>query len=142
MKGILEPYVEFNGNAKEAFDFYQKVFNTEEPFIMLGKDAPPDDEMEGFDPELVLHGSIRIGDILLMGSDTFTGDYTEPSGIYLSWASETAEDVEQVWKAFIDAGSEVIMEFEKTFWSEKYGILRDPYGVPWMIQVYEEMEAQ
>ena len=42
----------------------------------------------------------------------------------------------------LDAGSEVIMEFEKTFWSEKYGILRDPYGVPWMIQVYEEMEAQ
>ena len=137
MKGILEPYIEFNGNAKEAFEFYQKVFETEDPYIMLGKDQPLDDEMEGFEPEAVMHGSIKIGDVMLMGSDNFMGEYAEPSGIILSWASKDFEEVDKVWKAFIDAGSDIIMDIEKTFWSEKYGILKDPYGVSWMIQVYE-----
>lgn len=140
MKGILEPYVVFNGNAKEAFEFYQKVFEISDLNLMTIKDLPPGEEMEGFDPDSVMHASLKIGDIMLMGSDNFIGEEAEKSGIFLSWASKNEEEVDKVWKAFIDAGSEIVMDMERTFWSEKYGIVKDPYGARWMIQVYEHEE--
>lgn len=145
MKTFVEPYINFDGNAEEAFHFYQRVFDAPEPMIMKFKDVPYDEEtdpeMADFDPEGTMHASLKLGDITLMGSDSPPGRHDAPAGVYISWATDDLEQVKQVWQRFIHANSEILMNLEKTFWSELYGILRDPYGVLWMIQHHDPEES-
>ena len=141
MTQMLEVFVEFDGNAKDAFAFYREVFDTDAPQLMRVKDAPAEGTA-GMDLEAVMYGSVAIGKTHLMGSDNFTGDYAAPRGMYLSWGSTDADEVDAVWQAFIEAGSTVEMDLGETFWSKKYGILRDPYGIGWMLSLYSPEDAQ
>lgn len=63
-------------------------------------------------------------------------EFVEGNNISLSWSGENDEDVKKVWQQFVDAGSTISMPLSPTFWASLYGILKDPYGIHWMIQSY------
>lgn len=146
MKVFVEPYLNFDGNTKEAFRFYQKVFRTPDPYFMTFSEAAQEDgmddpEWQAFPSDATMHASMKVGDYSIMGSDSMPGEYEPMAGFLLSFAADDVDEVKRVWDEFIAAGSEVQMELEKTFWSQLYGMLKDPYGVPWMIMHYDQDEA-
>lgn len=135
MKGILEPYLNFSGFAREAALFYAEVFETEQPEIMMFDDLPEKERqgMEG--AKGVMHTALNFGNAHLMISDSPFEPVQFGNAYSLSWASESEEEVDKVWRKLTEDGK-VIMPLEPTFWSKKYGIVKDKFGVDWMIQVY------
>lgn len=135
MKGILEPYLNFSGFAREAALYYAEVFALETPEILMFDDLPAEDRfgMEG--AKGVMHTSLNFGNAHLMISDSPFEPVQFGNAYCLSWASESEEDVDKVWDRLIDGGH-IIMPLAPTFWSRKYGIVKDKFGVDWMIQVF------
>jgi PhnB protein len=134
-QGMLEPYVNFDGNTLDAFNFYGEIFQAV-PEVLLFDDLPEEERESMGYPEGVMHASLDLGNAHLMGSDTMGNIVNEGNRFYLSWASENVSDVIEVWEKFVEHGAKIIMPLEETFWAEKYGILEDRYGVQWMIQKY------
>lgn len=146
MKGTIEPYLNFRGNTRQALAFYAEVFETDPPEFVTVRDLPEPDrkEMEAYttDMDMIMNSTITIGDSPVMASDTNdemdaeAGGFIEGNNFSLSWSGESDEDARKVWDKFIKAGSEVLMPLAPTFWASLYGILKDPYGIQWMIQNY------
>lgn len=152
MKGVIEPYLNFKGTTREALDFYAVVFETEKPQYVLVSDMPEADqtEMQNYtsDLNMIMNATIKIGDSNIMASDindqmeSESGAFIEGNNITLSWSGETDEDAKTVWQRFVDAGSTIMMPLAPTFWASLYGILKDPYGINWMIQNYNRTEGK
>lgn len=127
------PYLNFSGTCGEAFRFYQKLFGGKLEITTFGespmaKEAPP--EMH----PLVIHAYLEIGDHKLMGSDAPPDRFTQPQGIYVSTQPKTVEEGERIYNELANGGT-VIMPFEKTYWSQKFGMVVDRFGTPWMVNV-------
>lgn len=152
MKGIIEPYINFKGNTRQAFEFYADVFETDPPDFMTFNDLPDADKEASRpfvqDMDMIMNSSINIHGNYLMASDTTdemnadVGGFIEGNNISLSWSGENKEDVKKVWDKFVAAGSVVYMPLAQTFWAELYGILKDPYGIVWMIQNWVREDAE
>lgn len=132
----INPYLIFNGNAIEAFNFYKSVFGGE-PDIIHFKDMPGAEKMSEEDQYKAAHISLPISGKtqLLMASDSTTGhevDMTENSNYYLTLEPESAEEAESVYSALKEGGN-VIMPLEKTDWAKKFAIFSDKFGIQWMI---------
>jgi PhnB protein len=82
--------------------------------------------------EKVMHGSMTIGDQVLMGGDVAPDRYEEPRGFSLSLQIKSTTDAERI---FLDLakGGRVVMPLEKTFWAARFGMLVDRFGIPWLI---------
>lgn len=131
----LDPYLNFNGNTEEVFDFYKRVFRGEFTKLMRFGDMPGGEKMSPADQAKILHVALPVGDNILMGTDALDSMNQKISvGDNMS-ISITLDDESEATRIF-DALSEhgdVIMPLSKEFWSELFGICRDPFGVQWMI---------
>lgn len=137
----LNPYLNFDGNCEQAFDFYKKVFKTDfnESGIMRFSDLPP---MEGVHPmsddikDRVMHVGINIGSQTLMGSDIMPGSSDKPFLIgdnnYISIHPDSREEADRIF-AELSEGGEVEMPMQEQFWGDYYGSFRDKFGTNWMI---------
>ncbi|WP_154221936.1 VOC family protein [Marinicella rhabdoformis] len=135
-------YLHFEGNCKEAFDFYQAVFQTEILHTSLFSEMPQNNDgndhctVEENDKDKIMHISLPINDrFVLMGCDTI-GSQTERhnpgNNFALSVNPETLKEAERVFAALSDGG-EVTMPLEKSFWGSYFGMLTDPFGIQWMV---------
>lgn len=139
MKNYLEIYLNFPGTTKKAMEFYGSVFNSSPNFVYF-KDMPDptgDFDASHLPDDAVANSDIKIGDFYLMASDDFEGKPVSYEGFTISYSVTDDEEVKRIWQAFLEAGSEVIMPLAPTFWASQYGILTDPFGVPWMIQNFD-----
>jgi len=132
----INPYLIFNGNAKEAFDFYQSVFGGE-IFKMRFSEMPGKDEIPDADQTKLAHVALAIAgkDQILMASDSGTGheaNIQKNSNYYLSLEPESAEEVEQIYTK-LSAGGKVFMPLDETDWAEKFAMFADKFGIQWMI---------
>ncbi len=144
MKGKLEPYLNFKGNTRQAFDFYADAFGTEPPMYVTFSDMPQKDQDEAAqyvpNKEMIMNASINIHGQYLMASDTTdemnadVGGFIEGNNFSLSWSGDNEEEIRKIWDKFVAAGSVVYMPLAPTFWADLYGILKDPYGITWMMQ--------
>lgn len=139
----LNPYLNFDGTCEEAFNFYKKVFNTEftEYGMMKMGDMPP---QEGYEvPEelknRVMHVSIKVGDEVLMGSDTMPGmgkPYAAGTNAYISIHPDSREEADRIFSE-LSEGGEVESPIEDQFWGDYWGSLVDRFGTCWMINYNE-----
>lgn len=140
-QGMLEPYINFQGEALEALNFYGEVFGVV-PEVMMFEDLPEAErEAMGYITG-VMHGSIDLGNAHLMASDDMGNEIVEGNRYYLSWASDDVAAVVEVWDRFVEHGAKIIMPLEETFWAERYGILEDRFGIQWMIQKYSPYQPE
>ena len=131
----LNPYLIFNGNTEEAFQFYRSVFGGEFTTMMRFRDSPEKDKVSPAYADKIVHVSLPVGDSILMGSDppdNWTGNLSEGNNFNISYSASSEADVDEKFKALSESG-QVYMAAGKTFWGAYFGMVRDKYGVQWML---------
>jgi PhnB protein len=134
--GVIQPYLFFNGRCEEAIEFYRKALGAEVQMMMRYKESPepppPGMVPSGWENK-VMHASIRIGETVVMASDG-CGDGARFEGFSLSLSVPTAADTDRAFAALADGGK-IKMPLNKTFWSPRFGMLEDKFGIGWMVGV-------
>ena len=131
------PYLNFGGNCREAFTRYQEIFGGE-LFVMGMSDMPGDDAI---DSDRVAHAALSLPNGVLMASDAPPGaEFGRVQGMYVHYEASDPGDAKRVFDALAEGG-EVEMPMGETFFAEAYGICRDRFGTPWMVNVPKPMDA-
>lgn len=128
-------YLVFNGNCREAVEFYAKVFKTEAPKIMAFGESPQDPTypLPEEAKNLVMHARLNIDGSNIMFSDTFPGQpYVVGDNVTLALVSKNEDDLTS-WYEQLKVGGTVVMELQETFWSKLYGQVTDKFGIQWQI---------
>ena len=129
----LNPYLFFDGNCKEAFSFYEQALGATIETVMTWGDGPMADEMPAADLDRVMHASLLIGGDRIMGSDEMPAEnYAKPAGIRVVINADSAEEAERLF-ANLSEGANIDMPIEESFWAERFGMLTDKFGIPWMV---------
>ncbi|MFA5171732.1 MAG: STAS/SEC14 domain-containing protein [Sulfuriferula sp.] len=132
----IQPYLFFGGRCEEALAFYRTALGAEIVMLMHYKDSPEPPEpgvlQAGFEDK-VMHAAFRIGETTLMASDGCQ-EGQHFSGFSLSIAVPTEAEADRVFAALADGG-QVTTPLAKTFWSPRFGMLTDCFGVGWMVSV-------
>jgi len=126
------PYLNFNGNCREAFEFYAQVLGGKIDTMMTHGESPIANEVPAAWHDRVLHASLLVGNEHLLASDSPPEYYEKPAGIYVSIHLTDAAEADRIFYSFAEGGT-VTMPIEKTFWAERFGMVVDRYGTPWMI---------
>jgi PhnB protein len=126
-------YINFNGNCREAVEFYEQVFGTEKPQIMTFGDTPPNPQFPLAEEakKLVMHTRLNINGSTVMFSDVFPGSpFVAGNNISLSIVSKNIDEVKSLFNNLKEGGT-VGMDIQETFWSKCYGSLTDKFGIEW-----------
>ncbi|HEV7367159.1 MAG TPA: VOC family protein [Gemmatimonadales bacterium] len=126
------PYLNFNGDCVEAFKFYERSLGGKIESIMTHRDSPIAKDVPPAWQDRVLHARLRVGDTVLMASDSPPEYYQKPQGLYVSLQVDTPAEAERIFRELSQSGS-VTLPIEKTFWAERFGMLVDRFGIPWMV---------
>jgi PhnB protein len=129
----VDVYLNFNGNCREAVEFYAQVFGTGQPHIMSFGETPPNPEfpLPEEAKDLVMHSRLNIQGSNVMFSDVFPGmPFVAGNNISLAIVSKNIDDVKSLFDKLKDGGK-VGMELQETFWSKCYGSLTDKFGIEW-----------
>lgn len=129
----LDLFVNFDGNCREAVEFYAKVFKAAAPKIMTYGEAPNDPEMgiSEKDMNLVMFTSLNILGSNVMFCDNPPGmDFARGNNISLTVVTKDADEIRRLFHA-LSAGGEIVMELQETFWSNLYGMATDKFGINW-----------
>ncbi len=132
MASVLNAYLNFDGNARQALEFYQSVFGGElalSTFAQFGAPASPD-------AERIMHGLLQTdGGYTIMGADvTSEMEYKAPAGFSLSLSGDDAEVLRGYWERLSGSGT-VTMPLDKQVWGDEFGMCVDGFGVPWMVNI-------
>src|SRR3954452_3350579 len=131
----IEPYLNFDGRCEEAIEFYKKALGAEVTMLMRFKESPESNAPGMMAPgseNKVMHASLRIGGSNIMASDGYCKGGSNFSGITLSLSVADEAAADRAFKALSDGG-QVHMPLTKTFFSPRFGMLADKFGVPWMV---------
>jgi len=126
----VQPYLFFDNCCQDAIDFYRSALGAEVTALMHYKDGP-DTPPAGMENK-VMHANFRIGDSIVMASDDCAGKQTGFTGFSLTLAVADEAEAERVFAA-LAIGGEIRMPLAKTFWSPRFGMVADRFGVLWMI---------
>jgi PhnB protein len=134
---FIQPYLFFNGRCEEAIEFYRKALGAEVEMMTRFKESPepppPGTVPPGFDNK-IMHTSFRIGQTTVMASDGCSAEKASFQGFSLSLAVQDEAEADRAFNALADGG-QIKMPLTKTFWSPRFGMLEDRFGIGWMINV-------
>jgi PhnB protein len=132
MASRLNPYLTFNGNAREAMEFYRGVFGGDLTVSTFGEFGQPD--APGADK--VMHAQLETpAGFTLMASDTGPGMGEVSAGMTITISlSGDDQDLRAYWEKLADGGN-VTMPLEKQMWGDEFGMCVDRYGTPWMVNI-------
>ena len=131
----VDVYLVFNGNCREAVEFYAMVFKTEKPQIMTFGESPqnPEYQLPEEAKDLVMHTRLNINGSNVMFSDTFPGQpHVVGNNVTLALISKNIDDLKSWYEQLKDGGT-VGMELQETFWSKHYGNVPTDFGIHWQI---------
>jgi PhnB protein len=128
----LNPYLDFDGRCREAFQFYEKTLGGRIVFIQTIGESPMASSMPPDAHGRVMHVTLHIGDQVLQGADAHPGQFTKPAGFCVALHFDDAVEGERVFGALAKDGT-VQMPFQETFWAKGFGMLVDQFGTPWIV---------
>ena len=132
----INPYLNFNGNTEEAFNFYKSVFGGEFITLQRFKDTSEAGKMSASDGEKIMHISLPIGQgNILMATDALESmghKLTIGNNFSLSINTESEEETTKLFNA-LSAGGKIEMPLQKTFWGAYFGMFADKFGIQWMV---------
>jgi PhnB protein len=130
MPSRLNPYLSFDGQAREAAEFYHQVFGGELTTTTYAEGG----QAEG--GNRIMHAQLEAPNgLTLMASDTPPGmPYQAPAGVTLSLSGDDDAELSGYWQRLAEGGS-ITMPLEAAPWGDKFGMLTDRFGVPWMVNI-------
>ncbi|HXE31438.1 MAG TPA: VOC family protein [Terriglobales bacterium] len=128
----LYTQVNFGGNCREAFHFYEKHLGGKITALYTQADLPEAQPMPDAKPDAVLHARIHLGETELVGNDAPRSAYQPMRSAYLYLALDTAEEAERVY-ALLKEGGEIFMPLAETFFAVRFAMLRDRFGINWTL---------
>ena len=136
----VNPYLNFNGNTEEAFNFYKSVFGGDFQAVMRFKDNPQCGNLAESDKERIMHIALPIAkDTILMGTDSLESlgqKLTVGNNFYICLSPATKQEADRIFNG-LSAGGKVEMPIQDMFWGAYWGCFADKFGVQWMIN-YEK----
>ena len=133
--GVVQPYLFFDGRCEEALNFYRDALDAEITALIPFKESPDRTMCQpGIDPNKVMHAHFRIGDTELMASDGRCTGEPKFQGFALSLSVPDEAEADRRFAALAKDG-QVRMPLTKTFFSPRFGMVADRFGVMWMIIV-------
>ena len=136
----VQPYLFFDGRCEEAIEFYKRTLGADVQMLMRFKDSPEPAQPGMVPPgseNKIMHASVRIGEEVVMMSDGHCNGTPHFDGFGLSLTVATERDAERTFGALSDGGK-VQMPLAKTFFSSRFGMVHDRFGVLWMVIVAHE----
>jgi PhnB protein len=128
----LNPYLIFDGQCEAAFQFYEQCLGGKISFLTTYAGTPAEQLVPAEWRGKILHSTLMVGDQVLMGADCPPGRYQAPQGFSVSLQVNDPVEAERIFHALAESGK-VTMPIQKTFWSSRFGMLVDQFGIPWMI---------
>jgi PhnB protein len=125
-------YLSFNGDCEAAFRFYEQRLGATRGGVFPYANSP----MAGAAPPgwetKIMHGSITLGGITIAGADPPPGQYERPQGFRIFLEPDDPADAERLFQTLAE-NAKVEMPLQETFWSVRFGVLTDQFGIPWTI---------
>jgi PhnB protein len=142
----INPYIHFNGNAEEAFTFYKSVFGGEFAMVTRFNElSNPEHPIPATEADKIMHIALPIGKTsVLMASDTpeFMGKHNEnETRSKISVSAESKEEADKLFNG-LSAGGSVEMPIGDSPWGSYFGMLRDKFGIEWMIDYDSKYKGQ
>jgi PhnB protein len=133
----VSPYLNFNGQCEEAFKFYAQLLGGKIDTMSPFGDTPAAADVKPEWKTKIMHASMSVGQDVLMGSDAPHDQYQQPAGTSVSLQLKEADKAKRIFNGLAEKG-QVILPFQKTFWSDGFGMCVDRFGTPWMVNVNPE----
>jgi len=128
----MTTYVNFPGQCEEAFKFYEATLGARIGPLFRYAGTPFADDVPADWQDKVMHGSLTIGNQVLMADDAVPERYEEPRGFSFSLQMSDTAEAERVFGQLAEGGR-VVMPLAKTFWAERFGVVIDRFGIRWLI---------
>ncbi len=129
---LVQPYLNFDGRCEEALEFYKKALGAKVDMLMRFKDAPDQSVITPGNADKIMHSRVQIGDAAVLMSDGRCTGKANFHGIALAISVTSEAEAEKTFAALADGG-QVQMPLGKTFFSQRFGMLSDKFGVGWMV---------
>jgi len=130
----VQPYLFFDGRCDEALNFYKKAIGADVKMLMRFKDSPDKSMLSPGSEDKVMHAQFQIGETTILTSDGRNKGQPKFDGFALTIAAKDETDADKMFGALAEGG-QVTMPLTKTFFSPRFGMLADKFGVNWMILV-------
>ncbi len=128
----LNSYLFFNGQCEAAFKYYEQCLGGKIEQMLPHAGTPAETQVPPEWRNKIMHARLTIGDQVLMGTDAPPGRFQKPQGFSVSLDVKDVAAAERIFQALAQNGS-VQMPLQKTFWAERFGMLVDQFGIPWMV---------
>ena len=142
---LINPHINFNGNAEEAFNFYKSVFGGEFAMIMRFKDlSSPGYPIAENEANKIMHIALPIGKNILMGNDVpeIMGLVNEKENrSKISISAESREEADKLFNG-LSAGGNIEVPISDSPWGSYFGMFRDKYGIEWMVDFDPKYKGQ
>ena len=130
MTPTLQIYLSFNGDCEAAFRFYEQRLGATMggmfPYANSPMSVPPEWQAK------IMHGSITLGGITIAGADPIPGQYERPQGFRVFLEVDDPVETDRLFNALAENAT-IEMPIQETFWSLRFGVLTDQFGIPWTI---------
>jgi|RhiMethySRZTD1v2_1073278.scaffolds.fasta_scaffold13042_7 PhnB protein len=130
----VQPYVFFEGRCQEALEFYRRALGAEIMAMMRYKESPDPGMIQPGTEDKVMHAAFRVGDTTVFASDGRASGQPSFQGFALSLTVRDEREADRLFTALVDGG-QVIMPLTTTFFSPRFGMTSDRFGVSWMVYV-------
>jgi PhnB protein len=128
----LQTYLNYGGNCREAFRFYEQHLGGKITMMMTQGEQPNPNAVPADRKNDILHARLTIGDTELLASDVPPGRFQPMHSVYLSLKVDSIAEAERIYTLLADGG-EIFMPMQGTFFAIRFAMLRDKFGTSWMI---------
>jgi PhnB protein len=128
----VQPYLFFDGRCDEALEFYKNAVGAKVDMLMRFKDAPDPTQCKPGSENKVMHASVQIGDTMVLASDGRNSGQPKFEGFALTISADSEAETDRVFNA-LGEGGQITQPLTKTFFSPRFGMLADKFGVHWIV---------
>jgi PhnB protein len=128
----MNAYLSFKGECEAAFRFYEQCLGGTLGPVFRYAGTPLADQVPADWQDKVMHASLTVGSHVLMGGDVAPERYEEPKGFSLSLQLDDTADAERMFRD-LSTGGRIVTPLEKTFWTTRFGVVIDRFGITWLI---------
>lgn len=128
----LNPYLMFDGQCEAAFKFYAKILGGRIDAMLTHEGTPAAGQVPADWGKKIMHARMAVGDFVLMGSDAPPQYQEQKKGFSVNISVDDPAEADRIFKGLSEKGS-VRMPIQETFWAQRFGMLTDQFGTPWMV---------